>query len=187
MIFIDQDKEISRADAVRIVTERDGDYCFICKKPFGSCGAKTLDHWISIHWARNNGWTYDRINNVDNLRVAGQKCNAKKSHYLPNEDGTITFPPRRPRLVERRAVRKDRRVSLCETCMSGRLLLEGETCEVCHSGPQPSTFPAYASMRSDECPHSGIYSCFACIVGIVDRVPAWQYVLNADDDSEFDE
>lgn len=168
--------KVSREDLVKQLIKRDG---LICQYPgaehaldLKATGKQevTIDHWKPQSWARENGWTEEEIWALSNLKLMCKKHNALKSDLIPREDGTIPERPQRTKRLrrERRAERND----ICDTCYSGRLLLLDETCPDCGSGPQP-TYPTAYQVRSNECPHEGPWSCWACIAGHVDRKPAY--------------
>lgn len=181
--------EFSREGALTKLIERDG---LVCRFP--GCDREefdvegdfslTIDHWMPQSYGRANGWTHEQIWDISNLRILHRKCNALKGDRIPNEDGTL--PPRPIDLRPSHQRRADRsgRVDVCETCMSGRLLLEGEECYDCGSGPQPSTMPKYLQVTPKECSHgwgeNPELHCWLCFVGHVERRPAMEDVLDAD-------
>lgn len=157
---------------------RDGDKCAYCPEPFDEGDndkhSRTIDHYHSVDYGRRNGWTEDEIHGFDNLRLAGKSCNAKKSNREWLEDGTLA-----PRGRERRA--KVPRPELCETCMSGRLLFIGETCEICGSGPQPASAPSSTQKSPKQCSHAGFDHCWMCFIGLVPRKSALQTIIEGED------
>lgn len=148
---------MSRAERIEHITGRDGPNCFFpgCGKPFELEEDITFDHWIP----QSKGGTW----HVDNLRMMHKRCNALKGDRMPNEDGTL--PPLPKELLGIFHIRADKsgRVDVCTTCESGRLLLEGEFCEICGSGPQPATFPKYLQRSPKECDHR-VFHCWVCLV-----------------------
>lgn len=173
--------KLSRTEIVTLLIERDG---LACQYPgcdeildLNDVGPKevTIDHSEPISWCRENGWTEDEIWDLSNLKLFSKKCNARKSNirYLP--DGTLP-EPKGSRFRLRRQKRAER-PDTCDTCMNGRILLIGEECPVCFSGPQPS-YPTAYQCKSSECPHSGPWSCWACMIGIAEREPAIVTVLD---------
>lgn len=148
---------LTRAERIEKITLRDGPNCFFpgCGKPFEQEEDITFDHWIP----QSKGGTW----HVDNLRMMHKRCNALKGDRVPNEDGTL--PPLPKELLGPFHIRADKsgRVDVCDTCASGRLLLLGEVCEICGSGPQPSGWPAYAQRSPKECDHHK-YHCWYCVV-----------------------
>lgn len=149
-----------KQEAIQKIIDRDGDMCFICKKEFGKKEKKTLDHWIPL----SKGGTWD----ISNLRLAHKSCNLWKGDRVPLTDGTVPDPPPRSSKYHKKRIRKQNRPKVCSVCASGRILLQGERCYACHSGPQPLTFPGWAKKKSSECDH-GIYHCYACILGFAIR------------------
>lgn len=149
----------NKEEAIKILSERDGYFCFICKDPFGKKEKPTIDHWIPI----SKGGTW----NIENLRLAHKACNFWKSDRVPLEDGTIPEKPIRPTKTLKR-VRKRNRPSVCSSCLSGRLLGPNQRCNSCNSGPQPAVFPGWAKRKSYDCDHK-VYHCFACVVGYASR------------------
>lgn len=144
----------TRSEIVDALTSRDGFFCYICKKPFKSRKEATIDHW----WPLSAGGTWI----LDNLRLACQPCNNLKGDVLPNPDGSVNFVNRKVKTV------RLPRPEFCENCISGRILLIGEICEVCGSGPQPISFPTAYKTKSRNCDHN-LYHCFKCIIGLVKR------------------
>jgi len=149
-----------KQEAIQMLIERDGDLCFICKNKFGKKEKRTLDHWVPL----SKGGTW----NISNLRLAHKQCNLWKGDRMPLPDGTVPDPPPRSNFVDRKRVRKRSRPKVCSVCMSGRILLPGERCAVCHSDPQPRAFPGWAKRKSNECDHK-IYHCYACVLGFARR------------------
>lgn len=158
---------------IREIESRDGPNCFYppCGKPFKTKEEITFDHWIP----QSKGGTWD----LPNLRLMHKRCNAIKGDDMPLPDGTLPEKKRELNSAERRAQRRAVRVEVCNTCMSGRILLEGEECPVCGSGPMPRRFPQSLKKPSPQCDHN-VHWCWACSIGLVDRVPAIASVLNAE-------
>lgn len=149
-----------KQEAIDMLTARDGDMCFICKGPFGKKEKRTLDHWIPL----SKGGTWD----ISNLRLAHKQCNLWKGDRVPLADGTVPEPlPKGSKNYQKR-VKKQNRPKVCNLCMSGRILLPGERCSLCHSEPRPLSFPGWAKKKSNECDHR-IYHCYACILGFARR------------------
>lgn len=168
--------KISRKELVKSLVARDG---LVCQYPgdqhpldLEATGKRevTIDHWMPQSWARDNGWTEEKIWALKNLKLMCKKHNADKGDRVPNADGTLPAKPQRTKRLRRE--KRAERSEICDTCYSGRLLLLDETCPDCGSGPQPS-FPTAYQVRSDECPHEGPWSCWACMAGHVDRKPAY--------------
>lgn len=181
--------EFSREGALDVLIERDGLVCQYpgCdRKGFDIDGAfeLTIDHYMPQSKAREMGWSEDRIWHTDNLKIMHRKCNALKGDRIPNEDGSLPPRPEDLRPVHQRRADKTGRVPVCETCMSGRLLLFGEECPDCGSGPQPSTLPKYLQVSPKECSHGWGKNpeliCWMCNLGFIKRRPAIEDVLDTD-------
>lgn len=151
---------LSKKERIELLIDRDGDYCYICKKPFLQKEKRTIDHWIPL--SRGGSW------HVDNLRLAHKLCNTWKSDRMPNKDGTIPPPP-----VKEKRNRKSERPKVCQSCLSGRQLSYGEICSTCGSGPQPMDYPRWAKKHVKECDHK-LYFCFGCTVGFIERKPFYR-------------
>lgn len=147
----------ARDQVVARLVKRDGNRCMFpgCTKPFTDINKPTIDHWLP--------WSLYRDSSFKNLRLMHQFCNNKKGDIIPNNDGSLTL--KRARTV------KKARPRLCEECLSGRILLEGEVCLVCGSGPQPSRFPTAYKKKPKNCSHSGNDHCTWCFLGFIERVP----------------
>lgn len=170
---------------------RDGILCFHpdCRKPFSNLTADieitkenlalfediTFDHWNP----RSRGGTWD----IENLRMMHKRCNALKGDTVPNDDGTITAL-NRPNSAARRLAQRNRRVEVCKTCNSGRLLGPDEHCDTCGAIPMPYRHPQWAKMAPKDCDHRGVWWCWACMSGVIIREPAIVDVLGGADDIE---
>lgn len=181
----------TREATIAALRERDGDRC-----QFPGCDEVldftviagpqevTIDHWYSQSYGKANGWTYEEIWDISNLRLMTRKCNSLKSDRTPNPDGTLPPRPEDLRPLHQRRADKSGRVDICETCMSGRLLLQGETCYDCGSGPQPSTLPRYLQVAPKDCSHGWGKNpeavCWKCWLGFERRRPAIEDVLDTD-------
>ncbi|AXG66206.1 HNH endonuclease [Streptomyces phage Annadreamy] len=166
---------MTREEIILALEARDGLNCFLCKEPFSKdvnspLFEVTIDHWYPQSIAFAEGWTYDEVNAISNLRKAHRPCNANKGDLVPNPDGTL---PQRP--VKERTIRLPRPVS-CDTCMNGRILLLGEICPDCSSGPQPRAFPKTLQKTPKECDHSS-YHCWMCVIGHIPRKSALQTII----------
>lgn len=143
-----------------------GDRCFYCPIEFTNEEnhkySRTVDHYHSQDYCKKNGFDSMATHGMKNLVLAHKVCNSNKSNREWREDGTLE-PRGRVR------VPKGPRPELCETCMSGRLLLVGETCPVCNSGPQPATAPKMYQKTPKECSHSGMDHCYMCYLGFTPR------------------
>lgn len=170
---------MSREDIIRILRKRDGSNCFLCKKPFSKDKTSplfevTIDHWYPQSVAFAEGWTYEQVNDPENLRIAHKPCNSVKGDLVPNADGTL---PKRP--VKERAIRLPR-PEQCDTCANGRLLLLGEICPDCSSGPQPVSAPKATQKKPKECSHSGYDHCWMCFIGHVERKSALEIIITGE-------
>ena len=158
-----------------------GETCFYCDKDFNDdYNPVTVDHYIPVYECKRLGLSSEETHGIDNLRPACKKCNSKKANLVPLEDGTL--PSRRPNRFERRAAKAQRK-DVCDTCMSGRILLFGEECPDCGSGPQPASFPTAYKKEPKDCSHGWDDPqdfCWFCMLGFVDRRPAIETVLDAD-------
>ncbi|AXH67281.1 HNH endonuclease [Streptomyces phage Wofford] len=160
----------NRKEIVRALTDRDGLICQYpgCVLPFTKDNGPTIDHWFPL----SAGGTWD----LENLKLMHKKCNAAKGDKIPLDDGTLPVVERKPRV--NRALKRAERPVICESCQSGRLLGPDEECAKCGSGPMPPTYPQWAKVKPNECPHEGIWWCWCCMSGIIERVPASKYVFN---------
>lgn len=152
---------ISKKERLDEIIRRDGYMCYICKDPFGKKEKPTIDHWIPL----SRGGTWD----INNLRLAHKQCNMWKGDRVPNKDGSIPEPEKRVKTPKLKRQRKRNRPKVCKSCNSGRLLMAGQTCNVCNSGPKPLEYPGWAKRRPSECDH-GVHHCFSCILGFSKRV-----------------
>lgn len=145
--------------------ERDGDFCQApdCEKPWTDKDPATIDHKWPVAYCRAHGWAEEDIHALDNLSLYHRSCNSVKGDTLPNPDGSL------PKVV-RLKIKKIERPHICETCNAGRKLKEHEICKTCGGGPKPLPFPRWANREPKDCPHTGPYSCFNCMVGVAQRV-----------------
>lgn len=157
-----------RREVIDTLSRRDGYFCFLCKKPFDDEDEVTIDHWIPL--AKGGTWA------LDNLRLAHKPCNAKKGDRMPNPDGTLPPHPKDLLSIFETRADKSARKPVCQTCESGRLLLDGEFCPDCGSGPQPASFPKYLQRKPKECDHH-IYHCWMCVIGHIPRTRASEDVF----------
>jgi 5-methylcytosine-specific restriction endonuclease McrA len=123
----------------------------------------TIDHWWPQSYGLSHGWTPEEIWELSNLKLMCKRHNARKGDRLPLEDGTLPPHPRDLLPLHQTRADKSGRVDVCETCESGRLLFAGEFCDICGSGPQPTTFPKYLQRSPKECDHR-FYHCWWCTV-----------------------
>ncbi len=158
--------KIPRAEQVAALVARDG---LACQHP--SCNLildlnvadgpheVTIDHWIPQHYGKANGWSYEEIWDLDNLKLMHKKCNAKKGELIPNEDGTL--PDRITRTFRYRRQKRAERPDMCMECDNGHGLFVGEYCASC--GCNAQRFPRSAKVRYDECDHE-IAWCWVCSI-----------------------
>lgn len=167
--------QLSRQETIEILADRDGYVCMFpeCDRELTDDGRHmvTLDHIYPQALARRDGWTTEQINSVDNLQLMGKDCNARKGHLLYDEDGNLPLKQREPK-----ALAKSERPAICETCFAGRILLPGEECYDCGSGPQPATAPTALQKTPKECDHS-VYHCWMCYIGFVERGSAFNNIV----------
>lgn len=136
--------------------ERDGYRCMMpgCTRPFTDDDKPTIDHWIPRSISGDES--------LANLVLMHFSCNNIKGDTIPNPDGTID-------IIRRVRIPKQARPELCATCMSGRILLDGEQCPDCGSGPQPFRYPTAYKRKPKNCSHEGREHCWACVTGLVKR------------------
>lgn len=119
----------------------------------------TIDHWYPQHAGKADGWSFDQIWALSNLKLMCKKHNAKKGDLIPNDDGTLPT-----RVVRKFRYRRDKRASradLCMECNNGHDLLVGEYCASC--GCDAQRFPRSAKVRFDECDHELAW-CWVCSI-----------------------
>lgn len=179
-IEAEQRQRPTRAELVLALIERDGDECRYCNRDFTQ-RERTIDHVYPQSRAFAEGWTYEQVWNLSNLALACKPCNAKKGDLLLDEDGNI--PKRKERTFRYRRDKRAQRAEICTACNVGRDLGPDEVCAACGSGPQPERFPRWAKMPSNECDHEAFW-CWACSIGVVDRVGATEMILFSHEVSE---
>lgn len=173
---------LSALEIVDALVQRDGRLCQHpdCGRPMNFTGPengpeyRTIDHWFPQSFGLANGWTLSEIWDPSNLKLMHKKCNAKKADLVPNADGTL--PARETKV---KAPAKTERPAICDTCMSGRILLIGEVCPDCGSGPQPAVAPKSMQMPPKDCDHS-TFHCWMCFLGFVPRTAAIVTVLDGE-------
>ena len=92
-----------------------GDSCAYCDKPWETEGkwSRTIDHYHSQHYGKQQHWKYERINGLDNLRPCHKICNSIKANREWVEDGVLAPKPKaRSEKVPHNPV--------CQTCEAGR-------------------------------------------------------------------
>lgn len=152
-------KTMTRLELEEFLKDRDGDQCMFpgCDRPLDDPrDINTLDHIYPQFLAKRDGWTRERTDHRDNLQLMHKSCNTIKGHQLPDEDGNFKIVRREPKPI------RGPRPEFCDLCESGRILLIGETCPVCFSGPQPAKWPGSLQRRPKDCDHS-TYHCFMCV------------------------
>lgn len=137
--------------------KRDGYRCMFpgCAIPFSSEDPPTIDHWYPFSIFGDES--------IENLRLMHFKCNNRKGNIIPNEDGTLDIISRTPK------ANRAKRSPMCTICLEGRILVKGEICSICGSGPQPAGFHTSMKKIPAQCPHSGEYWCKHCCIGIIPR------------------
>jgi hypothetical protein len=166
--------KMTGAETVAFLIERDGD---VCQWPSGcefewdeKNHIRTIDHRYPKFLARQEGWTAEEIDHIDNLQLMCKFHNTIKGHQLPDDEGKFQITRREPKPI--RAPRPE----ICDLCLSGRILLIGEVCPVCESGPQPLKYPGSLQRKPKECDHS-THHCWRCVVDDPSlRVPAIQRI-----------
>jgi hypothetical protein len=157
-----------RAERIKMIKERDGDLCFICKKPFINNLDITIEHWIP----RAAGGSDE----LDNLRISHKKCNVAKADLIPNPDGTLPEKPKKIPYNKRQTEKKRILGDFCYDCQGGRNLQAGQSCEFCGALPGPIENPRYLKRKSPECDHN-IFWCWACSIGIVEKKSVTQHLI----------
>lgn len=171
--------KMPRAEMVERLRTRDGDVCMFpgCDEILdfdASEGPKevTIDHWVPQHFGKANGWTWDEIWDLDNLRLMHKKCNAKKGDRIPNEDGSL--PPRVMSTFKHRRQKRANRPECCDVCNNGHNLASDEVCAAC--GANAQRFPRWAKMKANECDHAAFW-CWACSIGVTPRAGAVEMIM----------
>lgn len=169
-------EKLTRDNIIELLTERDGTICM-----YPNCGKEldlsiqddsnpmfiTVDHWMPKCFGLAEGWTWDEIWDISNLRLMHKKCNASKGDRVPREDGTL---PEKPKKTFRyRRQKRASRPELCTQCDNGHNLFSDEICAAC--GMTAQKFPREAKARYQECDHEILW-CIWCSIGVVPRVPA---------------
>lgn len=160
--------KLSRGEIIAALVERDGTNCQFpdCGRPLDFSVADdseplftTIDHWMPQHYGKANGWTYEEIWDLSNLKLMHKKCNAKKGDRVPNDDGTI--PERAVKKFRYRRDKKAGRPDFCESCDNGHNLFVGEVCAAC--GCDAQRFPRWAKVKYNECDHE-VSWCWLCSI-----------------------
>lgn len=165
---------MTKTELFDFLKARDGDRCMFpgCDRPLDDPNdINTVDHIYPQYLGALDGWTYEQINDISNLQICHKSCNTIKGHQLPDENGRFRINRRPPRPA------KAPRPEVCQTCVSGRLLLPGEECPDCGGGPQPVSMPKMLQRTPKECDHAK-FICWACgPLGIIERKAAFQVVI----------
>jgi hypothetical protein len=158
--------KVPRDEIVARLRRRDGDACQFpgCNEPLDftvKSGRRevTVDHWMPQWWGKENGWSSERIWDIDNLKLMHKKCNASKGDRIPNEDGTL--PERPTKTFRYRRQKRAGRPELCTECDNGNLLAKDEICANCSSTAK--RFPTWAKVRFQDCDHE-LFWCWACSI-----------------------
>jgi len=181
MTAVEQRSKMPREEMVAALVKRDGTTC-----QFPGCGLEldftvkdgprevTIDHWMPQSYGYDNGWTYEQIWDLTNLKLMCKKCNAKKGDTLPLEDGTI--PVKKTRAFKFRRDARAQRPELCNACNNGRNLEYDEVCASCGSGPMPLRWERWRKMAPKDCDHA-LFWCPMCGSGVIPRVGATEMIL----------
>lgn len=163
---------LPRAEIIEIVTARDGYQCYLCPEPFSELRGMemTLDHVLPL--SKGGTWA------VDNIKFAHRKCNQEKADRIFLEDGSLE--PREIRLgyAQRKQNKEQILANFCELCENGRMLEPEEYCPDCFRGATP--YPQTTKRKPSECTHSGYDWCWMDACGLIDRIPAFVYVLDGE-------
>lgn len=165
---------MTKTELFDFLKARDGDRCMFpgCDRPLDDPNdINTVDHIYPQYLGALDGWTYEQINDISNLQICHKSCNTIKGHQLPDENGRFRINRRPPRPA------KAPRPEVCQTCHSGRILLMGEECPDCGSGPQPAVAPSAYQKSPKDCPHSGAFHCWLCYLGFVERGSALMNII----------
>jgi hypothetical protein len=165
---------LTRQEIIDIVTERDGFFCYLCDVVTFSDTERGMEMTLDHVQPLSKGGTW----HVDNIKFAHRKCNQEKADREFLEDGVLEPRPVRMGYQQRKQNKQQVLAGFCELCADGRLLMPDEYCPECFRNAVP--FPATMKRKPSECSHSGYEWCWMDACGIIDRIPAWQYVLDAE-------
>lgn len=172
---------LSRDQIIAQLVKRDG---LVCQYPgdhhelnLADTGKAevTIDHWFAQAWAREQGWSDDKIWDLSNLKLMCKKHNAAKGDRIPRPDGTL--PPKPVSRFRYRRQKRAERPEICVTCTAGRDLGPDEVCASCGSGPMPERWPRWAKVKPNECEHDGVFWCWMCACGIIEKRGATETIL----------
>lgn len=173
-------EKLPRETIIELLIERDGTTC-----QYPDCGKEldftqtegptevTVDHWMPKWFGLENGWSWEQIWDLENLKLMEKRCNAKKGDLIPNADGTL--PEKAKSKFRSRRQKRVGRPEICTACNAGRDLGRNEMCAVCQHGAAPLRFPRWAKMPSTECDHE-LFWCWACSIGITPRATAEEMI-----------
>jgi hypothetical protein len=158
--------KLIREEVINILIRRDGDHCQFpgCNLPFTEENPATIDHWKPRSIFMDDS--------IENLKLMHFDCNNRKGNIIPNEDGTID-------VKSKSKTPKLKKPEVCQSCMSGRMLIEGEVCTHCGSGPQPYGTPRYKQRKPKNCDHDN-YHCWACHIGVIPRKSVIENLIMGD-------
>lgn len=179
----------TRDEMVAALRARDGDLCqypghehvldFNIKD---GPGEVTLDHWYPQWYGKSEGWTYEQIWDLSNLKLMCKKHNAKKGDLIPNEDGTL---PEKPKSTFRfRRQKRAGRPEACTECNNGHNLGADEICANC--GCTAQRFPRWAKVAVPDCDHELLW-CWACSIGVIERPSSIGIAMRQGDSDELGE
>lgn len=182
--------KLAREQQIAALVERDGTKCQYpgCDRELDFSAPEddprlvTIDHWIPQKYGKDNGWTYEQINDLHNLKLMCKKCNAKKGDRLPNDDGTI--PEKAVRKFRYRRDKRANRPELCVECDNGHNLMVGEICASC--GCDAQRFPRWAKVKTQDCDHE-IMWCIWCSIGVIERESSVGIAMRQADSDELGE
>lgn len=157
----------SKAELVAALAKRDGNFCYLCEKPFTHHERATIDHIKPL--SKGGSWS------LDNLALAHFRCNQDKAdrEFI---DGQLEPKTRRLTYAQRRKARRAALDEFCDLCNNGRLLLENEQCPDCERTPGGTSVPMYLWRTPKECDHSDT-ACWLCFIGIVERESALERLI----------
>lgn len=181
--------KLTRQEMIDALRARDGVKC-----QFPDCGSNldfsvtdgplevTIDHWIPQHFGKAEGWTWEEIWDLSNLKLMHKKCNAKKGDRVPNEDGTL--PEKIVRKFRYRRDKRAGRAELCSSCDNGHNLAPDEVCGDC--GADAQRFPRWAKVRYQDCDHELMW-CWSCSIGVTPRPASLGTAMRQGDSDELGE
>lgn len=182
--------KLAREQQIAALVKRDGTKCQYpgCDRELDFSAPEddprlvTIDHWIPQKYGKDNDWTYEQVNDLNNLKLMCKKCNAKKGDRLPNDDGTI--PEKAVRKFRYRRDKRANRPELCVDCDNGHNLMVGEICASC--GCDAQRFPRWAKVKTQDCDHE-IMWCIWCSIGVIERESSVGIAMRQADSDELGE